>query len=495
MATNLKKLILALLILFTISQNIEQVKAQNVANLDNTIINSKSKISLAFNDKPLSYAIQKLADKTNINFVLSQDFQDGNISVKFEKVSPDEILKNLMNIGNFTVEKDGNAYILKSNNLQPLVKTEVVKIKNLEAYKLAYVLTKENSNSLNTISYDDLSNSLILTGDNDFINTTITIINRLDVPKESFSVKLNNYNAKYVAQLLKSRFENNVQSENDGSSNSLYLTPYIDENMGYVIKGTVEKKELVDVQNELPTIINDDKTNQITIIGNSYQIQKAKDLIKYVDGENNKEITIKHAEIKQENITQNTPSNVISEVNKDNILSVALEKATLTIEKLNNEIKNLQASKMWKMIIGNTEGENNYNKQIAELMNKISSLKQDITQKETLLEEKNKYTVELEQKLTAKDKEIEELYKQLAETKAKLTEAILKKDLSSPDNIVSHGDLKLLATTQEELNGTKQQLQKVKNQLKESKRQLEMIYGGSLFDITNPPNSKSWWFK
>ena len=68
-------------------------------------------------------------------------------------------------------------------------------------------------------------------------------------------------------------------------------------------------------------------------------------------------------EIKQENNKQNNPSKVNTEINKDNILSAALEKATLTIEKLNNEIKTLQSSKMWNLIIGNTEDENNYNKQ------------------------------------------------------------------------------------------------------------------------------------
>ncbi|MEW5822550.1 MAG: hypothetical protein AB1782_20320 [Cyanobacteriota bacterium] len=551
---NIQKLLVSFLFLILVfSTNSLYANAETKQSSYSQLPNSQNLINLNVKNKSLSYTLRKLANKARINIVISPEFNDGNISINLHKTKVEDAIKTLMDVGNFTIEQDNNLIIV-SNKIEPEVATELIPLENSQASKIAYMLSKTISiDGYNNLSYDDISNSLIIQGDDKFIYSVKSVLDKIDLPKKHSSFELKNSTASQVKEMLNKVVFNNNENQNITIDNKT-LMPVFDEELGFVIKGMIQKTDTMGIKAENPLIIAEDK-NQITIIGNSHQIGLAKSVIEYLEGklvDKDEEIRLTHSKIydaKQE-INQLKDKLKESQLHlSDAILdqvekNIEINKLNKIKDNLNQEITRLNAKKMWNIVLDDSVKDPNstdQSEQINTLESEISLLKDSLTETKNLLSEKTDYSnklekqlalkdkeielanaqlnqlqtqldtlgkakflkddvvsiqkyTELEKKLSSKDRELEIAYRELETLRTQIAEFEVKNSLQAPQAVNSESS-GLLATAMADLNNTKTELNKVKKQLDASKKQLELIFGGKLLDESTLPNDKSVWFK
>lgn len=515
-----------LLLIFNVLCLNQMLKAEEISI--NELPNITKNIRFKIKDKPLSFALAKLAYKAKINIAISPDFNDTNISINSNRISIGSALETLKEIGDFTLEKNNDVIIIK-NSQKEIISTDVINVKNISAEKLAYIIDKSVAkNDKNNINIDKFSNSLIIQGDKEYISQIQLLTSRLDLPKKHSTYKLNHYTSCQVANILEHMIFKKPESNNEQSSR--FLAPIFDPNLGYVLKALIQKNDQSETNAEMPIIIPENTGNEITVIGNEHQVSLVRELIEYLEGkkeDKDEEIRSAHTKLFQskeelketqsqlEQTKLELADVIVNQVNTE----VELKEANKEISALNNELNQIKSDKSWQLFFNYTS--NNQSNYVKELENEIANLRSEINRgKKVLSHNTNSKTVpeikltELsksneELKLSLKDKqeinnqlknELIEKENQLAiannsliDIKAKLTEMELKKNLTA-NTSNEESNFAVIASTLEDLQKTKTELNKVKTQLEASKQQLELIFGGKLLDNTTMPNDKSLWF-
>lgn len=497
-----KLIVLFIFLLLVINIGISDVKATgNVISLDE-VPNGNKTIRLKLNNKPLSYALKRVATKAGFSLIISPDFQDGTVSVNLKSAEVKNVLKTLMQVSNFSLIQDDSSIIVTSE-IKPEISSDIVLLENSNAEHVAYTLAKTSTKDDNdSINYDSITNSIIIQGDKDFINATKNFIVKMDSPKKHSTFKLNNYTSAQIKNLLDNMVFNTQQNPPSEIDNKNILSPVFDEELGYVIKCMVEKNENLELKADRPLIISED-SNEITIIGNSYQVALTKELIEYLEGkkidkdeeirlsqgklqESKKELEETRKELKETQLQLSDA--ILDQVEKD----IELKETKKQVEQLKTELNQLKSEKLWDYVL-NATPDNNVD-QLNSLQSEILHLREEIAQNKLKLSEKDKLNGELEQKLLEKEEQLEQTNNHLKEIKAQLAEQKISRSLNASHN-VSGQNVQLLSASLDELNNTKTELNKVRKQLDVSKKQLELIFGGKLLDPKTVPNDKSRWFK
>lgn len=524
-----RKTIFTLALLLTIVGALSfngNLKAEEISISD--LPNSNKNIRFIIKDKPLSYALTKLARRAKMNILIASDFNDSNISINSNKISIGNAFETLMEIGDFVLEKNNNVILIK-NAPHTNISTNVINVNNIPAEKLAYIIDKSvNISDTGKIDIDKYSNSLIIQGDEEYISQIQLMTTKLDLPKMHSTFKLNHYTSCQVVNILENMIFKKSESNNEQSSR--FLAPVFDKNLGYVIKALIQKNDQIDINTEMPIIIPEETGNEITIIGNNHQIALVKELVEYLEGkktDKDEEIRSAHNKIYQmKKELQETKSQldesqleladaVMNQVNTE----VELKDAKAEISALNEELKQIKTDKSWNLFFNYSS--NNQTNYIKELENEIANLRNDISKgkqilsnnsnsvaKEniklnelsesnekltSLLNDRQKINDQLRNELQEKEEQLSIANDSLIEIKAKLAEIELKKNLMIDSNN-NESEFALMASTLENLQQTKNELNKVKSQLEASKQQLELIFGGKLLDNETMPNDKSIWF-
>ncbi|MGD9580411.1 MAG: hypothetical protein AB7V50_03500 [Vampirovibrionia bacterium] len=494
----------------------------------NDLPNSGKTIRFNVKDKPLSYAIKKLAYRARLNIAIAPDFNDSNISISSNKISIARAFETLSDIGNFVIDKNDDIIIIKNREIEQ-ISTNSFSVNNIPAEKLAYVIDKTITRNQNDkIDIDQYSNTLIIKGNEDFVKQVSVLKDKLDIPKKHSSLKLEHYTSCQVANILNSLVFN-IHDENK-EENSRFLAPVFDEKLGFVLKGLIEKSDQQVINSEKPIIIPENNGNEITIIGNEHQVNLAKEVIEYLEGKKtDKDEIIREAhneiynykqELKEtkkelEESKLELADTLMAQVNTE----VELKEAKEEISNLHDELNKIKADKSWQVFFNyNSKDQSAY---IEKLESEITNLKKEINKGrialsnnklsddsaeikivelsnsnkklQLTLEKKETINEQLANELIEKDQQLTLANEKLKEIKAQLAELELKKNLTAGSNDTTD-NLSLITSTLEDLQKTKTELNKVQTQLEASKQQLELIFGGKLLDKTTMPNNKSIWF-
>jgi hypothetical protein len=505
---NMKKLIITFLFFYTFFGGIANpIKAESQLITPAEVPHSSKIVSLRLKNKPLSQALKVLAGKAKINLIVAPDFQDGNISLNLRKVPVSEVFSNLMSVGNFELRLNEELIIARTPVEAEQV-TDVISLNNAQAVQVAYSLNRAFSNDPeNVISYDEISNSIILEGNKSFVDSTKRAIIKLDLPKKVSSFKLDNYTAKQMAELLnKELFKTSLANQVKLQNKSYELEPIFDESTGIVLKGIIQKQDNLAINAESPVIIAEDKKNEITIIGNSHQIALAKELMYYLEGkkiDKDEEIRRAHNEIYE---TKQQLEALMNEMKNSQMIladaaianvenNIELEKAISEIDRLNKEIDRLKSQKVWTEMSATPDNKDYEKKQKSEaLQQKISSLESELFNYEEVVNSFETLQVDLEKQIAEKDKQLAIAYEELTALKARLGELSIQQELhvSSESDYISLAEYE---NAQKQIAATKSELFKAKEQLRVAKNQLELIFGGKFLETTRMPETKSRWFK
>jgi hypothetical protein len=468
--------------------------------------NSNKIITLNVNNKKLSQTLKKLALKARFNLIISPEFQDGLVSVNLQRVRVGEALKNLMTVGNFTLSKENNNLIVAKTVIEEDLLTEVIHLNHAQAGQIVYALDKVvERKEKDVLSYDEISNSIILKGNKDYVNSIKRAVLKLDLPKKASTFKLENYTATQMTQLLEKEIFNNKSAHlTKETGDPSYLEPVFDKELGYVIKGMVYKQESLSLNSDKPIIIPEEKNNEITIIANSHQLGLARELIFYLENKNidkDEEIRLAHRKIYE---TRQQLESTIEDLKQTQLLlsdatisqidkEIEIKNAHMQINKLQDEINKLKSQKLWDIVTGPSpkivSAESNKSIDI-----KIEALEQEIAKNQTLLKTVNELKAEMKQKIALKDKQLEQAYSELNLVRAQLAEIKLEKGFKESLEGLSVPSV-ALEKAQKELAITKTELNRVRQQLDASKDQLELIYGGKFLDNIEIPETKSNWFR
>lgn len=496
------------LILMTLLFNINVTASRAEDNFIsyNEVPNSERIVSLRYTNKPLSLVLKELAYKASFNLIVLPDFKDGNISISLSRVKVCEALKDLMNVGNFNLQKKDNLIIVTTTSI-PKIVNEIIPLEYSQAAQVAYTLDKmTRMDENNSINYDDITNSIILKGNKEFIDSTKKLAQKIDLPKKHFTTSLQNSTSTQVADLLKSQFEEKVSiNKTEPQSNEVYLEPIQEKGVSLTLKGMVEKQDPLALYAEKPIIIPDEEYSQITVIGNANQVALAKELINYLENKNTdseEELTRTQNELWQ---TQTELEQTKFELKEAQLLlsdaalgqvesNLKLTDSQKRLEELTRELNKLKTKEIWDNLLSKPSTNADKNQKVEELNSQIKALQETLASKDASILQNVELKRELEEKIIQQNKELELANSQLIKIKEQLAEYTIKKDMATSDNDAKD-TFKMLALTQNELITTKNDLNRVKQQLEISKKQLEMIFGGTLLESNNPPNDKSRWFK
>lgn len=483
-----KKVALIFLYLVVLNSFNCSVSAENI-NVDfNKYPKSSKKIRLNLKNKPLSIAIKKLSKKANMDIIIASDFQDDNISVNLSNVSIKDAFENLMSIGNFSIKEQNGIISIKPIEKINII-TESFVLINADGAKVAKSIKKLASNKKNSnVEYYNETNTIVLSGEKSFINKSLELINTLDIPKKHSSFNLKHHTSAQVARILDEMIfqDRNIQKTKQQKT----LAPVFDEKLGFVIKGMIEKHEGVLINTERPKIIPENN-NEITIIGNEYQIALAKEYIEYIEGKkidkdeeirqaHNKlynarnelkkvknELTLLKQELDQKNpAIQKMPGNdqtlketqlqlsdsLIEEINKD-----------LEIKELNQEINQLKDIIARNSNI-NPEKQVVYryikdDKNVKKLKTTVSKLKKELNNKEAKLKEKEKVIKGLNNEITSYRIRLKK-----AQQKSKAVEKVVYKNTTDDD---------VYKNLRKQLSQTTHKLEKTSSLLEKQARQVE----------------------
>lgn len=503
----IQKNILSILLLLVVFQfSASSIIAQDIYINPSEVPNNTRVITLRATNKPVSQILRSIATKGKFNLIVAPGFVDNITTLNLRKVSIKEALDSLMSLNEFSLLSSKGSVIAKTVKRSE-VTTYIVPVEHSQAIKIAYSLNKSTIFKDDySITYDEFSNSIILHGDNDFITKTSALINKIDLPKKNSTFKLNNYKASQAADLMnKKLFSTSATDKISNEPDNVDLKPELNGDAGYIIKGIVEKSDYNAIMSDNPVIIPEDKTNEVTVIGNSYQLEIAKEFLSYLDGKNidkDEEIRRSHNEIFE---TKNALRDVMDDLKESQkrlaeALSDQSKKGTeITAikneaDKISSNIDNFKSEKLWTDLLNsNIKDKELYEQKINTLSENINKLETELSQKEKAISSMETSQKELYKQLEAKNNELQLAYNELAELKSKLDQRISNNNTANPANNNENNN-SILLIAQKELDTTKNELSKVKQQLNASKQQLELIFGGKILKDEVVPNNKSAWF-
>ena len=500
-----KTLVAFILLLLLLTINIMKLEASEQLLQSYDVPNANKMINLKTKGILLSLALQKIAKKGNFNIAIAPGFNDGIVTVNFSKTTINDALSNLMSIGGFILEDNNSIIIARSIKEEEYI-NDIVPLQYAQASRAAFVLdnTIEKDDN-NMLSYDDVSNVVMVKGDKEYVSKVKELASKIDLPKKHSTFKLNHYTSTQVSKIIKEMaFGDSLTLQENKTDDSKSLKPVLDDNLNYVIKCMVQKQESLSIKGENPLVIPEETNNELTIIGNSHQIELSKEIIEYLEGkkiDKDEEIRQAHNKLyKTRQQLDTTKSKLheaeliladaaISQVEKE----IELNAAKKQIKELNQQVNSLKSKQLWNILVHKPSQEQQSD--VIKLENEILQLKKELNETREKLTLNNNN--DIEERLIQKNEELELAYNQISNIKAQLAELKLKESFNDNESSVSDNgqNMVLMSSAIEELSTTKKELALVKQQLETSKKQLELIFGGKLLDKDVVPDDKSLWFK
>lgn len=461
-------------------------------------------IRLKLSNKPISYALKKIADKASINILIPETFDDQRITLYIQEKPVSEALSLLMERGNFTLVDNNGVYVVTPIE-KPVYTTEVIPLNHANAAKVSSSLIEiVDLSDEETISIEPDSNSLVVKAIPQTLDVIKSVLQELDLPKTTMTYELKHNSPSYLYNIFNSSVfkGNNKAVSSDSKDSEASLEPIYADNETLVIKGIIKKEEQAVLQADAPVIIPDDSTKLITVIGNPQQQELIEYIITYYESKNSPkglDSTVKDFDTKVEEFEKvETKLNKMEIKLADTVIqnlstNMDLENAKEEIATLIKENQALKSEKAWSLLTGNTPTPR-IEQPTETLSSEIDTLKKDIAAYKTLIEEKTSQTAALESQLATKNKEIMVLSQQL-DAYSRQLDSMSSSITTEPSAFQETGLLiTALERKDEELQATKTELNRVKKQFEISKDQLELIFGGKLLESTVMPNDKSRWF-
>ena len=119
-------------------------------------------VSVDFRDKDIRQVFQFLADKGNLNVLLSPKIR-GNVTLRVTDMEPRELIFFLARTNGFIIEDNGN--ILAIYGDQPPTKSyriEIISLQNAKAAEVAKMIEKLKIDKRTQVTHDERTNRLIV---------------------------------------------------------------------------------------------------------------------------------------------------------------------------------------------------------------------------------------------------------------------------------------------------------------------------------------------
>jgi len=291
---------------------------------------NQSKVyNMDFDDISIRKLIRMLAHQANINVMLDQTVE-GNVSVTFNDLTLKEAFEYLRNIAGLYYVNKGDNIMLVTTKADAQEKglnksiSKLIPIKYVNARLVTSLLNntvfvspagaEEGGDTAKKATAEFRTNSIILVGTENDIRLAEDVINKIDIPRESRTFRINHAGAVEVAQLLQATVFNDgispfnpagggeedgipstpsgisvdIETFQEGSGSASEVSGASGESGGgeqqtFTLRAKRLETKDIKIAPDGPIIVPDSRTNTLTILGTVEQIALAESLIPTLD--------------------------------------------------------------------------------------------------------------------------------------------------------------------------------------------------------------------